>query len=46
MGWTHINMEVQQSKFVVFQFQPLSSSDFQLLDLLLDRSIELTIING
>ncbi len=45
-GLDHINMEVQQSKFIVLQFQSLSSSAFQLLDLLLVKSIEFIIIDG
>jgi hypothetical protein len=37
---------VQQYEFIVFQFQPLSSSTSQLLDLFLVKSIKLIIING
>jgi hypothetical protein len=40
-GLDHIN-----TKFIVFQFQLLSSSASQLLDLLLVKSIELIIIDG
>jgi hypothetical protein len=45
-GLDHINMEVQQLKFIVLQFQSLSSSASQLLDLLLVKSIEVIIIDG